>query len=209
MSRQNNVFFGFFLGAAAVVVFLGLTFFSYKVTWRLLDYLDIEHKRPQADYSFLKEDFRLNFENERDLKVLDAAQAAFSRSVDFPSEGKYSLKVEFPSGREFPGVGLEVYGRDCFDWTQMEDFSFTVFNAIDAPARLTVHIKSGAAYPKKDYETTQEIPALSMARFRITRQELANMLDLNQISAVRLFMQDPRTTFFLFFDDMKVTRRDS
>lgn len=209
MSHKRNAFLGFFLGASAVFSFLVLTFFSYKVVNKLLDYLDIEHARPPADYSYLKEDFRLSFENERDLKVLGASEAAFSRSPDFPTEGKNSLRVEFPSGREFPGVGLEVFGRDCFDWTNMEDFSFTVFNAVDAPAHLIVHIKSGTSYPKKDFETSQDIPSLAMARFRITRQELESTLDLNQISAIRFFMQDPRTTFFLYLDDIKVTRRDA
>lgn len=207
--KNSNIFFGFFLGGLSIAAFLGLAYFSFRVSNQLIDYLDIGHKRPAADYSFLKEDFRLCFENDRDLKVFDPREAAFIRSGSHAIEGKYSMRAEFPSGRQFPAIGLEVYGKDCYDWSNMEEFSFSVFNAIDAPARLTVHLKSGAAYPKKSFETTQEVPPLSLAMFRIDRSELENALDLGHISAINFVMNDPTTTFIMYFDDIKVARRSN
>jgi hypothetical protein len=111
-----------------------------------------------------------------------------------------------PAGRERPGIVMDVSGGDCFDWSNMKDFSFDVYNEIELPARLTIVIKSGRVNPRKEYRTTLTLPARETGRIKISRGELENVLDLSCISCIDIFMRRPPTTYYLYFDNMWVSQ---
>jgi len=173
---------------------------------KALDLLDFKNRREKIDYRFLKHDFHIGFEREKDLKVFQARQAAAKKSTEHATQGNYSLWVEIPAGRKYPGIATEVYGKDCFDWSDMTEFTFDVHNERTIPAPITIKIKSGRDDPKEQYETGIAVPARKTGRVRITRRELEHVLDLRCISAINIFMQDPRTTFYLYFDNFSVKR---
>lgn len=200
-------FGGVALGGACVIGLGLVVFLGFKVGNRVIDYFDIENKREKIDYRPLKHDFKIGFEEDVQAKMFDAKMASRETTEEWASEGERSLKVEFPSGREFPGIAMEVYGRSCFDWSDMGDFSFVVFNAIDAPAHLSMKIRSGSDYPKKTFETGWDIPPKKVVKITIPRKELQDVLDLGSVSGISFFMQDPRTSYIFYFDDLKVTRK--
>ena len=173
---------------------------------KVLNLLDFKNRKEKVDRSFLKRSFALGFEREKELKIFEARQAAMKQSMEHATEGNHSLWVEIPAGRSYPGIATEVYGKDCFDWSDMEEFTFDVYNEIEIPGRLTVKIKSGRDEPKKVYETTLTLPAQETGRIRIYRRELESVLDLDRISGINIFMQDPRTTYYLYFDNFSVRR---
>ena len=206
--KRPNRFLRFVSG-----VFLGLAVFALSVAGvyvgrmaggKLLDYLDFGSPKEKVDYTFLKWNFKLGFERNKEVEVFAPRQAAMEQSTEHVTQGTHSLWVEFPAGRSLPGIATEVYGRDCFDWSDMEEFSFDVYNGIELPARLTVKLKSGRQDPKKQYETTLTLPAQETGRVRIYRRELESVLDLECVSGINIFMQDPATTYYLYFDNFRV-----
>lgn len=186
---------------------MAVAFLSFKFGTKAIDYFDIENKRLKVDRSFLKHNFTIGFEAEREFRIFDTEEAAYVISDEFAPEGKHSARVEFPSGREYPGFAIDVYGKDCFDWSDMEEFSFLVYNSIARPASIHIKIRSGEEYPKKEYETQIEVPAEVLAKVRVYRRELENILDLNKVSGLSIFMQDPPTSYILYFDDFRVTKK--
>ncbi len=209
--NKNNSFAqllrGVLLGSFFLLATATLVLFAYKIGLRLIDFFDIANKRPKIDYSSLKHDFKLDFESDKDANIFESFEAAHEIAL-FPGRpGQHALRVEFPSGREFPRLVFDVYGKDCLDWSDMAEFSFYVFNSIDRPAPFQIKIRSGGQYPKKEYETKVEAPANSLAKVKISRQELESVLDLSKISAISIFMHDPLTSYILYFDDFKVAKR--
>ena len=173
---------------------------------KLVDFLDAGNRKEKIDYTFLKLNFMLSFEKDKETKVFEPRQAAVKLSPEHATQANQSLWVEIPAGRERPGIVMDVSGGDCFDWSDMKDFSFDVYNEMDLPARLTIVIKSGRVEPRKEYRTTLTLPARETGRFKISRGELENALDLSCISCVDIFMQEPPTTYYLYFDNMRVTQ---
>lgn len=207
-SKKRHLYSGILLSLVGVAAFLALGYFSFRLTNHVIDALDLSLKKEKIDYAALKKDFFISFENPQDARMFDAQGSAFAVSEEFAAQGKRSLKIEYPSGREYPGAVLEVYGRHCFDWSRMKEMSFVVSNTMPLPARLHVNIKSGEQYPKKIFETSQTIPAGSIAKFKIKRSEIERELDLKKISSINFYMQDPRTSFIVYLDEIKVTREE-
>ncbi len=210
MKRPNRFLRFFGGGILGVVVFVlaGAGLYAGRVAGeKIINLLDFRNRKERVDYSFLKRNFALGFERDKELKVFDARQAAMKQSMEHATEGNHSLWVEIPAGRSYPGIATEVYGKDCFDWSDMEEFTFDVYNEIAIPAHITIKIKSGRNDPKKQYETGVDLPAQQTGRVKISRRELESVLDLECISAINIFMQDPRTTFYLYFDNFMVKRR--
>ncbi len=193
----------FVFAASAAGVYVGRI-----VAEKAIGLLDFRNRKEKVDYRFLKKNFNLGFERDKELKIFGARQAVMRQSTDYATQGEHSLWVEIPAGRSYPGIATEVYGKDCFDWSDMKEFSFDVYNEIEIPGRLTVKIKSGRDYPKKQYETDIGLPAQQTGRVKISRRELEGVLDLDRISAINIFMQDPRTTFYLYFDNFRVRSGD-
>jgi hypothetical protein len=205
--KAGRLYLNIAVGIAAVGVVLGFVYFSFKVANHVIDAFDPSLKKEKLDYRGLKENFFIGFDNPGDAKFFDAHESAFEITDAFAVQGKHSLKVEFPSGREFPGIGLEVFGRDCFDWSGMSELSFVVHNTIAIPGQMTVKIKSGVQYPKEVFETSQDLPAESTVRFKIKRNELEGAeLDLKRISGITFYVRDPRTSFIVYLDDIRVTK---
>lgn len=173
---------------------------------KLVDFLDTGSRKEKVDYTFLKLNFVLGFEKEKEIKVFEPRQAAVKPSPEHATQGNQSLWVEVPAGGERPGIAMEVYGADSFDWSGMKEFSFDVYNEIERPARLTIVIKSGRDDPRKEYRTTLTLPARETGRIRISRGELESALDLGCISCVDIFMQRPSTTYYLYFDNFRVSQ---
>jgi len=206
-SKFSRFFGGIFLGIFIFVVFLGGIYVGRIGGEKLLNLLDFKNKREKVDYTFLKWNFKIGFEKNKELEVFQPHQAAMRQSTQYATQGQHSLWVEFPAGRSYPGIATEVYGKDCFDWSDMEEFSFDVYNEVEIPTHFTIKIKSGRDDPKKEFKTSLTLPAQETGRIKIARRELEYVLDLECISALNFFIEDPRTTFYLYFDNFKVTAR--
>jgi len=200
---------GVFPGVVVFLIALAGVYVGRIAGEKAINLLDFRNRKEKVDHKSLKRNFALGFEGEKEMKVFEARQAALRQSTQHVTQGNHSLWVEIPAGREYPGIATEVYGRDCFDWSDMEEFSFEVYNEISIPARLTIKIKSGRGEPKKQYETTLTLPVQETGRVKIFRKELEGALDLDRISGISVFMQDPPTTFYLYFDNLKVSQRQS
>jgi hypothetical protein len=208
MKRWRELILGILAGGIFVAILVVTGFASFLLGNRLIDYLDLENRaKVKVDYSRLKKDFRIGFEIPEDRYLFQGHEASVVITDLSASGNEKALKVEFPSGREYPGMAMEVYGRECFDWGDMTEFTFDVYNEIVLDAPLTIKLRSGADYPKKDYEVGITIPARTKARCRVTRRELEGKLDLRKISGINLFMSDPRTSYILYFDNFVVQRK--
>ncbi len=205
MNRILIFLVGIISGLILLSLVAGTALFSYKATDKAIDFIDskINHKE-KIDYSWLQKDFFLSFEKNDELKIFEARQTGISISSNFYTDGKNSLLVEYPSGQDFPGICFDVFGKDCFNWSAIDRFSFDVYNGTAKQAALLMKIRSGRQYPKKEFEKTVYLEPTALNTVIITRSELESKLDLDKISAMNLFMHDPGTTFLLYFDRMQV-----
>jgi len=181
-------------------------FFAYRLGNKVIDLLTAENK-PKINYAFLKNNFFISFEQDREKDIFSTNQSAYEISEKFATDGIKSIRIEMPSGREFSGIYIDVYDKDCFNWENMSEFSFDVLNDNIFSVNLKVKIRSGKQYPKKEYETSQNIPPNTKAKFKIKRVELEGVLDLGNISNLNFFVQDPITTVFLNIDNIKIVKR--
>ena len=199
------------LGTFSTVLLIGLFFlnayFFYRLTnhflWKLA-YPDKKENSKQIEE--LLKHFQIDFEQDQDLLLFEAKETGMEISKRFATRGRHSLLVEFPAGAEFPGITLETFGSKCFDWSNVEALVFDVLNVAKLEVGLTIKLKSGKKYPKSDFEKKVMLPPLKPVTIVVTRQELKNLLDLKNISYLNFHMRDPRTTFFLYIDNIRVVR---
>lgn len=156
----------------------------------------------------IPKDFMVSFENERDFTIFSTNQAASEISDKYATDGKHSLIVEYPSGVGISAMIFEAYGKDCLNWQGADGFAFDITNSIDAQAHLTLKIKSGKKEHKKSFEKELTLPPLKTVRILVKSREMENYLDMHEISYINFFMQDPQTTFKLYYDNFKVIRND-
>ncbi len=116
--------------------------------------------------------------------------------------------VEFPPEAEYPGITFDLFGKECLDWSEMKEFSLDVYNSIELETGLTIQIRSGEKYPKKEFKKDYTVAPLQWTTIRISRDELARKLDLGKVSHLTIFMSSAPTTFRLYFDNMKVIKNE-
>ena len=188
-------------------VFLLNGFLFYKIGTRIIDKAEgMTQEKRENPLKDVQDKFFLSFESPADMGIFQFPDSGAELSKAVASEGKQSLLVEFPSGGAYPGMMFEVMGKDCLNWSDLKEFSFDVFNSSSVDCVLTVKLKSGEKYPKRDFERNITIPPMQWTTIRFTRDELAKRLDLSKISYLNMFMHDPRTTFKLYFDNMRVLK---
>ena len=108
-----------------------------------------------GERNYLQKNFAIGFESNRETLLFEKREGVTSeRSAEHATEGRQALKVDFPAGTQFPGLQLEVFGRNCFNWKNQRIFLADVFNAAGHKIDLQVKIKSGKNYPKKNFERT-------------------------------------------------------
>lgn len=209
MAKNKSLFFlGMISAALLLAIFAVNCVIFYKLGTRLIDRVlaGSQEKREKHLMQFASK-FNISFESPEDAGIFEAKESTAVISGNFASDGKHSLLVEFPSGAGYPGICFELSGKNCLNWSDMKELSFDVHNPVNRPAALTVKIKSGENYPKKDAQKTFTIPALQTITLSISREELRS-LDLGKISYLNFFMNDPATTFQLNFDNIKLVKRN-
>ncbi len=152
-----------------------------------------------------QKDFSFSFEDKNEVTVFQGNSGAVLTVVDqHATQGQRSLQVDFPQGNDFPGLEMEVFGKDCYSWEGKEFFSVDVYNDADQSVNLTVKIKSGKNYPKKNFEHEYTLGPKQNTTINIPIAELKKTLDVRLISYLNFFLQSPSQKFSLYFDNIKI-----
>ncbi|MFC1632012.1 hypothetical protein ACFL2I_05625 [Candidatus Omnitrophota bacterium] len=195
---------GIVTGGLFVAIVMGSGLFAYKATNRMIDFVDITERQWDKEVSAIAKQFRLSFERPEELKIFRAQDSGVEISRQFATKGDHSLLVEFPPQKKYPGISFDLSGQECLDWSRMKEFSFDTFNIVNKSKVLIVQIRSGDKYPKREFKKEFTLPALEKSTISISREELAKKLDLNKVSHLTIFMVKPKTTFRVFFDNMRI-----
>ncbi len=157
---------------------------------------------------------RILFDFETD-EVLDRfhwkCHTLFALSDEHATHGSKSLRLElYPS--EYPGLAPMIKDND---WRKYGAFQFDVYNPQDADIRLSVRIDDSEDYP--DYAdrynrtfvvgpgaNTIIIPLDSMLTSGSKRP-----LNLKMIYRLVVFMGQPKDKTVLYFDYLRLTRRET
>ena len=152
-------------------------------------------------------DFFLSFEDSSDVNIFKSADnAALEISDKHTTHGKHSLKVGIDSGATFPGILWEVYGKNVQNWKGAKDLYFDVFNDTENSITLTIKLKSGKDYPKKDYRHNTQLEPSKMTHVSIPLSNIAGSCDISQISYVKLYVYSPKSDAVLFFDNIGIKK---
>lgn len=200
---------GIVISLVIFVIVAGNTFLFYRVTNALVEkgISILEGSKPR-EYDFIQKDFNLSFESTQEMNIFDVQQAGMEISNKFASLGQNSLMVEFPADYQYPGITFDLFGKECLNWSTMQDFSFDVYNSVELDTGLTVQIRSGENYPKKEFKKDYRLDPIQWTTIRIGRDELGRELDLGKISHLTIFMPSVPTTFKLYFDNMKMVKNE-
>jgi hypothetical protein len=205
MVKRTRLFvIGFVAGMSVFVAASAITFISFKVGNRLIDLS--ERYLSKKNYKKKQIVFPISFEKQNEWQIFETNEASSVISDNFASDGKGSLLVEFPAGVSMSTLVFEVFGKECLDWSEASEFAVDVFNSTEATAYLELKIKSGSKYPKRVFEKSIRLPAGSKSTIKVNIDELKNKLDVSKISYLNFFMQDPTTTFLVYFDNMRLIK---
>lgn len=206
--KQIFLFIGGVICAVILLVCGGVTgYLFYSKGERFIEHaVSMFEHRGTERFARVVNDFNLSFETEEDMDLFQARGVSMELSEQFATQGKKSLLVEFPSGNDIPGFYFDIIGKNCLNWSGLQEFSFDIYNTINAAGVLIIRIKSGEKYPKRLFSKEIGIPANGKTTIRITREELQSMVDLELISDLNIYMHDPSTSFRVYFDNMRVTK---
>jgi len=195
---------GIVTGSLFVIAVMGSGVVSYKLTKRLINFVDITELQWNKQVTAIAKQFKLSFERPEELKIFQAQESGVEISQEFATKGDHSLLVEFPPQHSYPGITFDLFGKECLDWSKMKEFSFDTFNIVNKSKVLIVQIRSGEKYPKPEFKKEFTLPARDKSTIRISREELSKKIDLNKVSHLTIFMARPATTFRVFFDNMRI-----
>ena len=213
ISKDSVIAFllGVIVGIFMTFVFLGGMYAVYKVGKKIFGSREYKVSKPLVSSGSVilarkGKKLNLGFENKKDLDFFVLKDGLYiEQSKEFATKGKYSLLAEYPKGAAYPGLYWEVYNkRKCLDWGGKHYFSFDVYNNSEVDVTLLVKFKSGANYPKQKYQVPVNIPAQSSKNVTISINDLADHLDVRQISYINLFINKPEETVTLYFDNIRV-----
>lgn len=201
----------FLLGIVSSILLLFLFVISaavfYKTVSLAINKADFRMKHADlGQINRLTKEFFLSFEGPEELSIFTARNAGLSWSNKFASEGSHSMLVEFPAGIEDPGFIFESTAGSCFDWTGFKEFAFDVVNDTDISVSIAVRIKTNADDYTRVYEHSFDIPSKRKYTVRISKAELEGLIDFKKICYLNIFTGEPSTTFYLYFDNMRVVR---
>ncbi len=205
--NQKSLKVGIFVGM--LVTFLVLVG-SYVVYKSIKDSRsDVTTKSMHSKISSLQKHFFITFESRVDINLFENNDGAVSKqSLEFATNGQKSLLVEFPKGRSFPGLQLEVFGRDVFNWKLGKFFLLDVYNPNKGKLKLNVKIKSGKNYPKKSFEKVFTLDESEGRTIRIKIKEIAKEIDINKISYINFFVSSPNKKQTLFLDNIRISQSE-
>ncbi len=193
-----------------IIVLLGIAAVSYRLTQSIIERYIIKPRSMQKVNSIsLPSYFILGFESEENTKMFDTQNAQATRVPENASMGQYSLEVEFPAAQEYPAILFEYYGNGCLNWTAMKEFAFDAYNHINADGTITIQIRSGREYPKREYKKDYALPANTWTKVVVTKEELERSIDLDKVSRLAIFMSNPITTYKVNFDQIRVIKEES
>jgi hypothetical protein len=151
--------------------------------------------------------FNLSFENTSDLSFFQASEGAeMEESASHATEGKKSLLVKLPAGKEYPGISWEVYGKEVLSWKEGKQFVFHAYNNTESEIQLQIKIKSGRDYPKKSFSTICTLNPLSDNEVRLSLEDIASQCELEAISYIKIFVQNPSRPLILYIDHMRIEK---
>jgi len=211
ISKNSVIAFllGVIVGIFMTFMFLGGMYAVYKVGKKIFGSHGYKVSKPVVSSGAVRlvkkgKKFNLGFENKKDLEFFTAHDGLYmEQSKEFATQGKYSLLAEYPKGATYPGLYWEVYNkRYCLNWSGANYFIFDVYNSSETDAMLIIKLKSGANYPKSKYQTYVHIPAKSSKKAKISIDKLRNKLDVSEISYINFFIDKPRDTITLYFDNI-------
>jgi hypothetical protein len=161
----------------------------------------------QVDFPMLA-----SFERSSDLGAWSGHHAKIRRTAEWATAGQYSLQVDFSPGR-FSGANLVWPVRD---WSGHDRLRWDIHNPSATPISATVKIydvpHTFQGYERADrFQTTVEIPPASMHEFSIELTDVAaapetRAMDMKQITAVELFVEDLPAARILHLDNMRLVR---
>ena len=151
-----------------------------------------------------------SFERSSDLGAWNGQNATIGRTADWASAGQYSLQVDLSPGR-FSGANLIWPVRD---WSGYDRLRWDIHNPATTAISVTVkiydlpHLFQGYQ-PADRFHVTVEIPPASVYEVSIDLTEVATApetraMDMKQITAVELVVEDLPTSRILHLDNMRL-----
>jgi hypothetical protein len=146
----------------------------------------------------------------RELASWETRQSVLSRSSDWATNGRYSLKVQL-SPSTFSGASLSWMP---FDWNSYHSLRFDVQNAgqddilLHVKIHDTLHSASGFS-PSDRFETQFLIPAKTATSETISIDEIVRspanrLMQQNHISRIEFFCVDTQSSFVLYLDHLRL-----
>ena len=159
----------------------------------------------QVDFPMLA-----SFERSSDLGAWTGHHATIRRTAEWASVGQYSLQVDLPS-KQFSGANLVWPVRDWSDYDRLRwDMHNPGTTAISVTVKIYDVSHTFQGYERADrFHTTVEIPPSSVYELSIDLADVAaapetRAMDMKQITAVELFVEDLPTPGILHLDNMRL-----
>lgn len=205
--KFNYVVLGSVIGVLSGILLLGGIFILKKsgIIGRIQSKLDAVLPAGTTNKTFY-----FSFEHAEESALFHGNEGVrVSIASEHATHGNKSLLAEYPSGAEFPGLEMEVFGKDCYSWEKKESFSADVFNASDNPVTLSVKIKSGKNYPKRSFDREYVLSPKQNTTINIPISDIGKVLDLRLISYVNFFLNGSTANVKLYFDSIRAGGKGS
>jgi hypothetical protein len=207
--KFKYIFLGSISGAAVGLFLLGGIFFVTKVLnserfGKIRNTID-EKLAPPAPKNNNHFGFSFETAHENDLFHNNDGLTTLL-STEHATDGAHSLRLDYPAGNQYPGLEMEVFGKDSFSWNKDEVFAVDVFNDSNMATKLIVKIKSGRNYPKRSFESSFTVNPRTQQTLRIPVKDMAGHLDSRFISYLNLYMVTPSQTARLYVDNIRIEK---
>ncbi len=169
-----------------------------EVWWDSLWMSDItaEKERPYVEKSIE------TFEDENSIKLWRPGGAKISRTEECASEGKASLKIDFPgsSSDTWPGVTKPLFfDKAEFNWTKYDFFAFDVYNPASSSVFIWLRLDDANG---KSFFVSFECAAGVWTKVKLKTASISN-IDPTKVEKVYFYMRMPRNDATLFLDNVR------
>ncbi|HOV22541.1 MAG TPA: carbohydrate binding domain-containing protein [bacterium] len=143
-----------------------------------------------------------SFENEESMKFWISSGALITRSDEYASDGKFSLKMDFKGSDTdtWPGVKRTLFfDKGEVDWTKYEYLAFDVYNPKTNPEYISLRIDD--AEKKASFVSYVCVPG-TWTNIKVKISTLTG-INTSMIESVLFYMRMPRRDATLYLDNVR------